>query len=174
LAGKTVYQSILKSINSFFINSFFINSLTSLKLKKFTPLTMISLLCLTVSHITFADYIAGEQANQQGDRETAYKEFYQAAQAKDKRAYGKLGSMYLYGLGTHKDYHQAYIWFHMAYLSGEREGERFRDAASSMLKRENYLKAVAAAELERQKQELGSVPPQHNPALSNTPSKTLN
>jgi len=112
-----------------------------------------------------ADYIDGEEANQKGDRQTAFKEFYGAAQIKDKRAYGKLGSMYLYGLGTEKDYYQAYIWFHMAYLSGEREGERFRDAASSMMTREQYEKAVESAEQQRLKQGLGKTPPQQKPPV---------
>ncbi len=112
-----------------------------------------------------ADYIAGEEANQKGDRKTAFKEFYAAAQEGDRRAYGKLGSMYLYGLGTVKDHHQAYIWFHMAYLSGERAGERFRDAASSTMTHEQYEKAVESAEEQRIKQKLGKSPPQSQPPV---------
>ncbi|RKZ93913.1 MAG: hypothetical protein DRQ43_07565 [Gammaproteobacteria bacterium] len=114
-----------------------------------------------------ADYIAGEEANQRGDRQTAFQEFYAAAQKGDGRAYGKLGSMYLYGLGTKKDYHQAYIWFHMGYLTGERESERFRDAASSMMNRKEYLKAVDAAEIQRVKLNLGTEPPQQMPPKPN-------
>jgi len=110
-----------------------------------------------------ADFEAGIEANQQGDRDTAFKEFYQAAENKDLRAYGKLASMYLYGLGTKKDYHNAFIWFHMAYLSGENEGERYRDAASSMMNRDEYLKAVDAAEKQRIKQQLGKTPPRNKP-----------
>jgi len=113
---------------------------------------------LFLSQAGFADYIVGEEANRSGDRDTAFKEFYNAAQNKNARAYGKLGSMYLYGLGTPKDYRQAYIWFHMAYLSGEREGERFRDAASSTMSRKEYLEAVEEAEQQRLKLELGKTP----------------
>ena len=123
----------------------------------------ITILSVMAFSTVCADYIAGEEANQRGDRQTAFNEFYAAAQNGDGRAYGKLGSMYLYGLGTDKDYHLAYIWFHMGYLTGERESERFRDAASSMMTREEYLKAVDAAELERVKQELGTAPPQQIP-----------
>ncbi len=121
--------------------------------------------CISILFTTqsFADYIAGEEANKRGDRHTAFQEFSQAAQAGDPRAFGKLGSMYLYGLGTPKDYHQAYIWFHMGYLSGERESERFRDTASSLMPRKDYLKAVDAAEVERIKQKLGTAPPQQMP-----------
>ncbi|MCU7951418.1 MAG: hypothetical protein KZQ74_03845 [gamma proteobacterium symbiont of Bathyaustriella thionipta] len=121
----------------------------------------ISILCIISSGSVFADYIAGENANSQGDRKTAFKAFYAASEKGDGRAYGKLGSMYLYGLGTKKDYHQAYVWFHMAYLNGEREGERFRDAASSMMTREEYLSAVESAEAQRVKQKLGKTPPKN-------------
>ena len=131
----------------------------------------ISALSLVTSNTILADYIAGEEANKRGDRQTAFQEFYTAAQKGNARAYGKLGSMYLYGLGTKKDYHQAYIWFHMGYLSGERQAERFRDAASSTMAREEYLKAVESAEIERVKQKLGTAPPQQMPPVSpKTPS----
>lgn len=115
------------------------------------------------SSSVLADYIDGEEANSKGDRDTAFQEFYAAAEKGDGRAYGKLGSMYLYGLGTEKDYHEAYVWFHMAYLNGEREGERFRDAASSMMTRDEYLSAVKSAEIQRIKQKLGKTPPQTMP-----------
>lgn len=126
---------------------------------------IISFLCLITSALASADYIAGETANARGDRETAFNEFYAAAEQGDGRAYGKLGSMYLYGLGTKKDYQQAYIWFQMAYLTGEREGERFRDAASSMMTKEQYQLAVKAAEKQRLKQKLGKTPPQSMPPM---------
>ncbi len=125
--------------------------------------SLTSLFLNITSTTALADYIAGEEANKRGDRQTAFNEFYAAAQAGDGRAYGKLGSMYIYGLGTKKDYHQAYIWFHMAYLTGEREAERFRDAASAMMNREAYLKAVDDAEIQRIKQKLGTAPPQQMP-----------
>jgi len=115
------------------------------------------------SNPLFANFEAAIEANQKGDRATAFKEFHAAALKKDERAYGRLGSMYLYGLGTQKNYHNAYIWFHMAYLSGEREGERFRDAASSMLNQEKYQKAVKAAEKQRVTQGLAKTPPQNKP-----------
>ena len=128
-----------------------------------TKFILLISLCFLASNFAAADYIAGETANAKGDRQTAFNEFYNAAQQHDGRAYGKLGSMYFYGLGTKKDYQQAYIWFHMAHLNGEREGERFSDAASSMMTREQYLKAVDAAEMERVKQKLGKTPPQYMP-----------
>ena len=130
-------------------------------------LFMIFITSITVSQFVMADFEDGIKANQAGDRDTAFIEFKASAENKNNQAYGKLGSMYLYGLGTEKNYQQAYIWFHMAHLSGEKEGERFRDAASSMMAREEYLKAVDAAEAQRIKQELGKAPPQTMPPTSN-------
>ena len=130
---------------------------------KLRILNSVFLICFLASGFATADYIDGEEANAKGDRDTAFSEFYNAAQQGDGLAYGKLGSMYLYGLGTKKDYQQAYVWFHMAYLNGEREGERFRDAASSMMTREQYLIAVEAAETQRITQQLGEAPPQSMP-----------
>ena len=92
---------------------------------------------------------AAMKANQKGDRATAFNEFYASVQQKDERSYGKLAAMYLYGLGTEKNYIQAYIWFHMAYLTGEKNAERFREAATSKMNREVYFEAVASAEKQR-------------------------
>ncbi|MCK5698041.1 MAG: sel1 repeat family protein [Gammaproteobacteria bacterium] len=140
--------------------------LSSIKFTTIIPLAICCLILFLISdNFAHADYIDGEKANAKGDRKTAFTEFYNATQQGDGRAYGKLGSMYLYGLGTDKNYHHAFIWFHMAYLNGEREGERFRDAASSMMNREQYLTAVEAAEKERIKQHLGKTPPQTKPPI---------
>ena len=128
--------------------------------------SFVFLICILSASFAFADFEDGIEANQAGDRNTAFIEFKAAAENKNKHAYGKLASMYLFGLGTEKNYQQAYIWFHMAHLSGEREGERFRDAASSMMTREEYLKAVDAAEVQRLKQELGKAPPQTKPPVN--------
>lgn len=100
-----------------------------------------------------ADFEAGAVANQQGDRATAFREFQAAAFERDTRAYGKLASMYLYGLGTKKDFTLAYVWFDMSYLAGDRYAERFRDAASAMMTRIEYLQAMDLAE--KQRSELG-------------------
>ena len=136
---------------------------SSNKLITYTHLYLIFIIIITIPSLLMADFIDGINANEAGDRNTAFIEFKAAAENKNNQAYGKLGSMYLYGLGTEKNSQQAYIWFHMAHLSGEREGERFRDAASSMMTRETYLKAVDAAEAQRIKQELGKSPPQNKP-----------
>jgi TPR repeat protein len=108
--------------------------------------TIFLLIGLISSSLTLADFEAGEQAYQKGDRDTAFKEYYAAAHDKDARAYSKLAGMYLYGLGTEKNYHQAYIWFHMASLTSDIYAGRFRDAATSMMTREEYEQAVKAAE----------------------------
>ncbi len=129
-------------------------------LYKSTRLITLFIFLTIIFSTSQADYIAGEKANSKGDRVTAFKEFHAAALNKDKRAYGKLGSMYLYGLGTTKDYQQAYVWFELAHLSGEKEGERFRNAASSMLSRDEYLMAKALAETQRKNFNINKVPPQ--------------
>lgn len=108
-----------------------------------------------------ADYGAGIEANRGGDRVTALKEFQAAAMSGDDRAYGQLASMHLYGLGTQKNYQLAYVWFHMAYLIDEREAERFRDAASSMLSREEFVSAEQAAEAQRIELGLAKTPEQN-------------
>ena len=153
-----------------FIIIIFLNRTLTLKL--FTELSfnnhvfyIMFLILLSTPTLLMADFEAGIKANQAGDRHTAFIEFKAAAEDKNNQAYGKLGSMYLYGLGTEKNYQQAYIWFHMAYLSGEREGERYRDAASSMMTREQYLLAVDVAESQRIKQGLGKAPPQTKPPV---------
>ncbi|RLJ18362.1 hypothetical protein DJ030_11660 [bacterium endosymbiont of Escarpia laminata] len=75
----------------------------------------------------------GMEANRKGDRQTAFNEFYAASFAGDERAFGKLGGMYLYGLGTEKDYVKAYAWFGLSAQMGDRYGQRFQDAASSAM-----------------------------------------
>ena len=130
---------------------------------KLISIVFISLIFSIAPGVVMADFEAGAKAYQDGDRNTAFNEYKTAAYEKDKRAYGKLAGMYFYGLGTDKDYQQAYIWFHMAYLTGDKEAERFRDAASSTMTRDQYLAAVAAAEQQRIKQGLGEAPPQVMP-----------
>lgn len=49
----------------------------------------------------------------------------------------------------------------MAYLIDEREAERFRDAASSMLSREEFVSAEQAAEAQRIELGLAKTPEQN-------------
>jgi hypothetical protein len=121
----------------------------AITLKKFFLIILISCICSTILIPVSADIDVAMKANQKGDRATAFNEFYASAQQKDERSYGKLAAMYLYGLGTEKNYIQAYIWFHMAYLTGEKNAERFREAATSKMNREVYFEAVDAAEKQR-------------------------
>lgn len=93
------------------------------------------------SSLVWADFEAAEAANQKGDRDSAFKAYYSAAFEKDHRAYGKLASMYLYGLGTAKDYVSAYAWFAMAQESGDKYSGQFKKAAASRLSREELTKA---------------------------------
>ena len=108
-----------------------------------------------------ADFEAGVEALRGGDRITALKEFQAAAMDGDDRAFGKLASMHLYGLGTEKNYQLAYVWFHMAYLIGELEAERYSNAASSMLSREEFASAEQMAETQRIELGLAKTPEQN-------------
>ncbi|MCU7829749.1 MAG: hypothetical protein KZQ85_11845 [Candidatus Thiodiazotropha sp. (ex Myrtea sp. 'scaly one' KF741663)] len=88
-----------------------------------------------------AGFEEGEAANREGDRDTAFAEYQAAAMAGDDRAYGKLGSMYLYGLGTERDYSMAYVWFGMSKESGDKYGERFQETAASVMTAEEVRQA---------------------------------
>jgi|GEM_PF-2361588 len=100
-----------------------------------------------------ADFEKGEAANRNGDRNTAYQEYYKAANGKDARAYGKLASMYLYGLGTNKNYVSAYAWFGIAELSGDKYSGQFKKAAASSMSRDEIKEADNM--LKKLKQQLG-------------------
>ncbi|MCU7809641.1 MAG: hypothetical protein KZQ77_00185 [Candidatus Thiodiazotropha sp. (ex Notomyrtea botanica)] len=88
-----------------------------------------------------AGFEEGEAANREGDRTTAFAEYQAAAMAGDDRAYGKLGSMYLYGLGTERDYSMAYVWFGLSKDSGDKYGERFQQTAASVMTAEEVHQA---------------------------------
>lgn len=81
----------------------------------------------------YAGFEEGLDAVRAGDRATAFREFREAAEAGDSRAFGKLGASYLYGAGTEKDILQAFAWFRLALNDGDKEAERFLDAAAAEL-----------------------------------------
>ena len=91
--------------------------------------------------IAIAGFEEGESANREGDRDTAFTEYQAAALAGDSRAYGKLGSMYLYGLGTERDYTMAYVWFGLSKDSGDRYADRFQETAASVMSVEQLRQA---------------------------------
>ncbi len=129
-----------------------------LTLKKILPMILISCIFSTLSITVLAGMDEAMKANREGDRATAFTEFYALAEQKDELAYGKLASMYLYGLGTEKNYKKAYIWFHMAYLTGDKSAERFRNAATSMMNNDMHAEAMADAEKQRIKLGLDKAP----------------
>lgn len=88
-----------------------------------------------VPQIAGSGYEEGEAANRVGNREAAFTAFNDAARHGDVRAFGKLAAMYLYGLGTPRDYTSAYVWFSLAEEQGDRLAERYRMAASSAMTR---------------------------------------
>lgn len=99
---------------------------------KFRPILLLIALLMPVSSV-MAGFEAGEVANRAGDRDTAFAEYQAAAMAGDTRAYGKLGSMFLYGLGTKRDYGMAYVWFGLSKEYGDKYGERFQQTAASVM-----------------------------------------
>jgi len=79
-------------------------------------------------------------AYEKGDHNTAFQVFKAVAEAGDKRAFGKLAGLYLYGQGTKKDYRQAYLWFGISAASGDPYAKDFQRAASSMLEPDDVRK----------------------------------
>jgi len=106
---------------------------------------LLLLLCLFpfAVHAGFED---GVSAYDKGDYATAMKEFTQAAQHGDVRALGKLGGMYLYGVGTAKDMVMAYVWFDLAASVGDAGAAKFRDAAAVQLTTPQLREASKLAE----------------------------
>lgn len=80
-----------------------------------------------------ADLEAGLAAYDRGDHVEAFNQYKQAAEAGNVDAYGKLAGLYLYGVGTDKNFTQAYIWFGMAEHSGDKFAEKFKMAAASSM-----------------------------------------
>lgn len=97
---------------------------------------------ITPSHAGFEEGLAAVRA---GDRTTAFREFREAAEAGDSRAFGKLAASYLYGAGTEKDLILAFVWFKVALDSGDVEAERFLDAAAAEMTAEQLKEAEALA-----------------------------
>lgn len=93
-------------------------------------LSLSLLLLLGVSHAGFED---GLTAYDKGDHATALQAYNQAAQQGDVRAFGKLGGMYLYGVGTAKNLVMAYVWFDLAASLGDVDAAKFRDTAAAQL-----------------------------------------
>jgi TPR repeat protein len=105
-------------------------------MKKIQILFLPALFSLAISGALHAGMEEGNQALIRGEHAVAFKEFQDASNSGDDRAFGKLGGMYLYGMGTEKDYSQAYIWFGLAAITGDKYAEKFQRAASSVMTRE--------------------------------------
>lgn len=102
-------------------------------MKKQVHLFLLPILALTVPQIVWPGFEEGLAAYRNGDHKRALIEYQKAVEAGDERAFGRLGAMYLYGLGTEKDYLKAYVWFALASETGDTNANRFRDAAASQL-----------------------------------------
>ena len=113
----------------------------------------------TVPQIAGAGYEEGEEANLSGNREAAFSHFLAAAEQGDVRAFGKLGAMYLYGLGTARDFASAYVWFSLAEEQGDKQAERFRMAASSAMNRAQFEQAHLLLGKKREQLAIRQLPP---------------
>jgi hypothetical protein len=98
-------------------------------------------LAALVSSPLHADLEAGIAAYEKGDYTEAFSQYKQAAEAGDVDAYGKLAGLYLYGVGTEKDYTNAYIWFGLAQHGGDKYAEKFKLTASSVMTLEQVKQA---------------------------------
>jgi TPR repeat protein len=108
---------------------------------------LIALTCLLFSPaLTQASLEDGMAAYERGDYPRAYIAFLQAAQKGDTYAQGKLGGLYLYGVGVEKDYIQAYAWFSLAARQGDTSAEKFRDAIADQLTIPQLREAAVLAE----------------------------
>lgn len=106
----------------------------SRKMLKFKYISVCALFALLLMPLSgMAGFEEGEAANRRGDRATAFAEYQVAARSGDPRAFGKLASMYLYGLGTERDYQLAYVWFALSEEAGDRLGERYKRTAASTM-----------------------------------------
>lgn len=110
-------------------------------MKAYQTLLFAAALATLISTPLRADLEAGLAAYEKGDYATAFDEYRQAAEAGDVDAFGKLAGLYLYGVGTEKDYTSAYVWFGLAQHSGDKYAEKFKRTASSVMSLEQVKKA---------------------------------
>ncbi|WP_127477814.1 sel1 repeat family protein [Sulfurivermis fontis] len=105
-----------------------------------------ALFCLFCSTFARAGFEEGMAAYEQGNYTAAYAEFLQAARQGDMRAQGKLGGLYLYGVGVEKNYIEAYAWLDLAAGQGDTSAEKFRDAIADQLTIKQMREAAVLAE----------------------------
>ncbi|MES9881684.1 MAG: hypothetical protein ABW185_12465 [Sedimenticola sp.] len=97
----------------------------------------------------YADFEAAEASYRGGNHTIAFKQYHEAVENRDIRAYGKLAALYLYGVGVEKNYSLAYVWFGLAADTGDKEADRFQKAAASAMTREEIKQSDLALEEER-------------------------
>ncbi len=110
-------------------------------MKPYQKILLATALTTLLATPVHADLEAGIAAYAKGDYAKAYSQYKQAAEAGDADAFGKLAGLYLYGVGTEKNYQNAYIWFGLAEHSGDKYAERFKLAAASAMTLEQVKQA---------------------------------
>jgi TPR repeat protein len=116
----------------------------------------------------FAGFEDAFNSYREGDKAIAFQGFKEAAEAGDIRAFGKLGGMYLYGIATQKDFEQAYVWFSLAYMTGDQYAERFQSAAASQLMPAEILELQVV--VEEKAFQLGLTEPEPTTPLEERPA----
>ena len=92
-----------------FLNDFIIRGIYNEIMKKCFCIVFLS---FTVS--AYAGYPEGFQAFNEGDYETAFKEYSIEAENGNSYAQADLGDMYYHGVGVDQDYEKALKWFELA------------------------------------------------------------
>lgn len=73
------------------------------------------------------------EAYERGDKAAAFELMQRAAADGNEIAYGKLASFYLYGIGTEKNYSEAYVWFGIAMATGDMHAKAFKKTAAAAM-----------------------------------------
>ena len=75
------------------------------------PVLCLLLVSISVPTPAVADYDAGMAAYERGDFTTAMTEWRPLAEAGDPEAQYRVGGLYVFGEGTHRDYEIGVDWF---------------------------------------------------------------
>jgi TPR repeat protein len=143
------------------IGLFFMNLKRSLKSPmRFATKILAVLILVLASSCVFAGFEEGEEANRRGERDLAFSHFREAATGGDVRAFTKLGSMYLYGLGTERNFVQAYVWFALGSENGDKYAEAFRKTAAGSMTPEQVTEAEKLLEEKRGSNQAAKAPDQ--------------
>ena len=102
-------------------------------------------LALVAVQAARADYEAGRQAWEAGQRDEALAQWRVSAESGDRRAMLALGRLHVQGLGVLQDYVQAHVWFNLAASRGEAAALDEREAVAAKMTPEQVARAQKLA-----------------------------